>query len=106
MCVLRLRVLPGLLGTDVHSPGSFVGNERIPKKNRHSESVLTSYGFFKMGYFYQLVAGANLVHKEKVHFTLVQHRLPFQASVYTGDRGRNRRPDSGMLQHRATCIKN
>ena len=53
-----------------------------------------------MGYFYHLVAGANLVDKKKVHFTLVQHRLPFQASVYTGDRGRNGRPDSGILQHR------
>ena len=58
-----------------------------------------------MGYFYQLVAGANLVHNKKVHFTLVQHRLPFQASVCTGDRGRNGHPGSGVLPHRATCIK-
>ena len=64
------------LGTEVHSPGIFVRNERIPKKNRHSGSVLRSYGFFGMGYFYHLVAGANLVDKKKVHFTLVQHRVP------------------------------
>ena len=49
-------------------------------------------GFSEVGYFYELVAGANLMHKKKLHFTLYNtvypSRRPFTrgTGVETGAR--------------------
>ena len=54
----------------------------VYRKNINTFREHTPNASSQMDYSNKMVARANLMQEKKVRFTLVEHRLPFRASVY------------------------